>query len=73
MGEDVGVDDVKSEVTGGDHAIFEVRKSWVDGTIMLRTISKVERHRICKRAPLTYAVCVAAGEGTASAEADLGQ
>ena len=33
---------------------------------MLRTISEVVRHRICKRAPLTHATCVAAGEGTES-------
>lgn len=67
VGEDVRVDEVKDGMTGGDQVIFEERKSWLDGRAILRTTSKVLRYRICKRAPLTEAVCVAVGEGTDNA------
>lgn len=64
VGEDVCVDEVNGGMTAGDQVIFDERKSWLDGRAILRTTSKVLRHRICKRAPLTHAVCVAVGEGT---------
>jgi hypothetical protein len=73
LGEDVRIDEVKGGITGGDHAIFEERKSWLDGIAILRTTSKVVRHRMCKRAPLRHAVCVAVGEGTDSVVAGANQ
>ena len=66
MGEDVRVDGFEDETIAGDQAIFEVRRSWLDGSAILRTTSKVERQYICKRAPWTHAVCVAVGDGTDS-------
>lgn len=73
VGEDVRVDEVKGGMTGGDQVIFDERKSWVDGRAIVRTTSKVLRHRICKRAPLTQAVCVAVGEGTDNVVAGANQ
>jgi hypothetical protein len=54
---------------GGLHAMREVRASWVDGSLMLRSISNVDRQRICRRAPARCAVCEAVGDGTESEEA----
>ena len=71
--EDVRVDEFKGGIVGGDQAIFEVRRSWLDGIAILRTTSRVARHRICKRAPWMHAVCVAVGDGTDSVVAGSDQ
>jgi hypothetical protein len=67
------VDEVKGGITGGDHASFELRTSWLDGSSILRVISNVVRHRICRRAPLRHATCVAVGDGTETDVAGAGQ
>lgn len=56
--------DAESELDGGDHAMREVRTSWLDGSAMLRNVSFVARHRTCRRVPARQAMCDAEGEGT---------
>ena len=56
---------------GGDHATREVRKSWLDGSAMLRTTSFVAKDRTCRRAPARQAMCEAEDEGTAIDVASL--
>jgi hypothetical protein len=62
----VGVEtDVACEGSeGGDQARRELRISRDDGSPMLRTSSKVVRHRICRRELDRQATCVASGDGT---------
>jgi hypothetical protein len=55
-GEGLDVEEVNGGMVGDDQAILELLRSWLDGIAILRTISKVVRHRICKRAPLRHAV-----------------
>jgi hypothetical protein len=49
---------------GGDQVIREPFKSWLEESVILRTISKVVRHRICSRAPERQAMCDAVGDAT---------
>jgi hypothetical protein len=62
--EGLEVDAIRGGTTGGDHVIFELRRSLLDGNGILRTISYVVRHLISKRAPLRHAICAAVGDGT---------
>jgi hypothetical protein len=54
----------EGEGEGGDHAMREPRRSCDDGNAILRTSSKVIRHRICRRELERHATCVALGDGT---------
>ena len=65
--------EVNGGISAGDHTIFEFRRSLLDGKGMLRIISKVLRHRICRRAPLRHATCVAVGDGMETDVAGAGQ
>lgn len=53
----------EDEEAGGDHARRELRRSWEGGSVMLRSISRVVRHRIWRRAPDRLAAWLADGEG----------
>ena len=64
LGEGRDVDEVSGGRVGADQAILEFLRSWLEGIAILRTISNVVRQRICKRAPLRHATCVAVGDGT---------
>lgn len=57
-------DEGEGEGKGGDHATRELRRSCDDGSAILRTSSKVVRHRICRRELERHATCVALGDGT---------
>lgn len=63
-------DDVDGEyefwdgAAGGDHARRAILTSTDAGSPMLRCISNVVRHRICRRPFERQAACVALGEGT---------
>jgi hypothetical protein len=67
------IEEVNGGRTGGDHAMFDFLRSWLDGSGMLRIISKVVKHLICMRAPLRHATCVAVGDGTETDVAGAGQ
>lgn len=56
--------DALKELDCGDHARRELRVSWLFGIAILRTISNVVRHRICRRVPERHAMCDAVGDGT---------
>jgi hypothetical protein len=64
---------VWSKLDCGDHARRELRVSWLVGIGILRTTSKVARHRICSRALARQAMCDAPGDGTESDEASMCQ
>jgi hypothetical protein len=64
LGERRNVEEANSGVVGDDQAMREFLRSWFEGIAILRTISKVVRQRICRRAPLRHATCVAVGDGT---------
>jgi hypothetical protein len=68
-GVDAPADDALDELVCGDHAMRDVRVSWLDGIGMLRTTSNVDRHRIWRRAPARHAMCDAVGDGTESDDA----
>jgi len=59
-----GVDAAGELVDVGDQANLEFLKSWLCGSAMLLTISKVVRLRIWRRAPERQAMCDAVGDGT---------
>lgn len=63
-GVEAEVDVLNVGIVGGDQVILVLRVLCADCKGILRMISKVVRHRICKRAPNRHAVCDAVGDGT---------
>jgi hypothetical protein len=72
-GVDSPFEDALKASDSGDQVSREFLMSWLFGIAILRVISNVVRHRICRRAPERHAICDAVGDGTECEDATADQ